>query len=131
MFPYGKACYDHIGGELGAFLWTRAAAVGLLDVKARPEPVLGKDGKALLGALGIDAGQLATTKRKLVNGCTDRATMKEHLGSFVGYLVRQRLEELGWLKEVHGELALDPPRLVPEAWRKLFDVTAKPGGKTP
>lgn len=121
MFPDGKGCYDHIGGDLGRFLLDRLAAAGVVERTAAKPIALAKGAESVLRGLGIDPAELRATKRTVVATCTDRLRGTEHLGALVGFLVARRLEDLGWTQRRGAEVLLDPPSRLPEAWRPVLE----------
>ena len=92
-------CYDHIGGLLGESLlrfFLKEELIKRLD----DDYNITDKGLEELEIIGIDLDKLHSNKRKNVNICieSNHGILYEHIGSYLGALLMERMFELGWLK---------------------------------
>jgi len=61
-----------------------------------------------LEIIGIDVDKLRTVKRKIVNVCfeSNHGILYEHIGSYLGNLLMERMIELGWIKKKNEKIFL-------------------------
>ena len=98
------SCHDHIGGLLGeAFL--RFFLKERLIENLVNEYVITDKGWDELEIIGIDVDKLRSTKRKIVNICfeSNHGILYEHLGSYLGNSLMNRMIELEWIKKKNGK----------------------------
>lgn len=103
LYERGKvvsSCYDHVGGLLGEALlrfFLKEELIKRLD----DDYVITDKGWDELELIGIDVNKLRSIKRKIVNICfeSNHGILYEHIGSYLGALLMERMFELGWLKE--------------------------------
>jgi len=98
------SCYDHIGGLLGeAFLkfFLKERLIRIFD----DEYIITDKGWDELEIIGVDVDKLRSTKEKIVNICFEskHGILYEHLGSYLGNLLMNRMIELEWIKKNNGE----------------------------
>lgn len=103
--PEVAACYDHLGGVLGAVLLKRLVELGWVQAdwmeggRTANEHITtaGLEG---LAAWGVDVARLDRSTRKPVAVCWD------HAGALLGVLLREWLEQQGWIEKSKGVLRL-------------------------
>lgn len=103
--PEVAACYDHLGGVLGAVLLKRLVELGWVQAdwmeggRTANEHITpaGLEG---LAAWGVDVGRLNGSARKPVAVCFD------HTGALLGALLRGWLEHQGWIEKSEDGLRL-------------------------
>src|SRR3954470_12479909 len=74
-----RTCYDHLAGRRGVELRDRLVAVGALRMVDDRDHQLTPVGRLLLDKLGIDAGELNTTRRVFARTCVDWTQRRPHL----------------------------------------------------
>jgi len=59
-----------------------------------------------LEIIGVDVDKLRSMKRKIVNICfeSNHGILYEHIGSYLGTLIMDRMIELEWLKKQNGKI---------------------------
>ena len=94
------SCYDHLGGLLGEALLRFFLKENLIKI-FNNEYVITDKGWDELEIIGIDVDKLRSTKRKIVNICfeSNHGILYEHLGSYLGDLLKERMIELEWIKK--------------------------------
>lgn len=93
-------CYDHLGGLLGESLlrfFLKEKLIKRLD----EDYIITDNGWEELEIIGIDVDKLRSDKRKIVKVCieSNHGILYEHIGSYLGALLMERIFELGWLKK--------------------------------
>lgn len=119
--PVVTACYDHLSGVAGARLTERFLELGWITHE--PNAGVTPAGWQGFGKLGINLSPLLGSRRRAVAFCVDPNDREEHLGGFVGALVRNHFTRQGWLKVINGELVLTP-----EGEQALHDLGVSLGG---
>jgi len=106
------SCYDHLSGIAGQRLTDRFVELGW--VSPEPNPGVTPLGWKGFAELGLDLSPLMGGRRKPVAFCTElRAggVHHDHLGGYLGALVRQHFLKRGWLRHESADgkqLALTP-----------------------
>ena len=97
-------CYDHLGGLLGEALLRFFLKENLIKIFDN-EYIITDKGWDELEIIGIDVDKLRSTKRKIVNICfeSNHGILYEHLGSYLGDLLKERMIELDWIKKKNGK----------------------------
>jgi len=93
-------CYDHVGGLLGEAL-LRFFLKEKLIKRLEEDYIITENGWEELEIIGIDIDKLRSYKRKIVKVCieSNHGILYEHIGSYLGTLLMERISELGWLKK--------------------------------
>jgi len=101
------SCYDHLGGLLGEALLKFFLKENLIKIFDN-EYVITDKGWDELEIIGIDVDKLRSTKRKIVNICfeSNHGILYEHLGSYLGDLLKERMIELDWIKKKNEKIYL-------------------------
>jgi DNA-binding transcriptional ArsR family regulator len=97
-----RTCYDHLAGRRGVELRDRLIAADALRIVDDRDHQLTAHGRGLVVALGIDAGQLDTTRRVFARVCVDWTQRRPHLAGALPALLTGRFLELGWLARGTG-----------------------------
>jgi len=103
LFEKGKkvsSCYDHAGGLLGEAILRFFLKEELIK-KSDCDYIITDKGWEELELIGIDIDKLRSTNRKIVNVCVEgnHGILYEHIGSYLGTLLMERMLELGWLEK--------------------------------
>ena len=98
------SCYDHIGGLLGEAILKFFLKERLIRIFEN-EYVITDKGWDELEIIGVDVDKLRSRKRKIVNICfeSNHGILYEHLGSYLGNLLMNRMIELEWIKKKNGK----------------------------
>ena len=98
------SCYDHLGGLLGEALLRFFLKENLIKIFDN-EYVITDRGWDELEIIGIDVNKLRSTKSRIVNICfeSNHGILYEHLGSYLGDLLMERMIELDWIKKKNGK----------------------------
>jgi hypothetical protein len=93
-------CHDHIGGLLGEYI-LRFFLKERLIKRIEDVYIITDRGWEDLEIIGIDVDKLRSIKRKIINICVESndGILFEHIGSYLGAFIMERIIELGWLKE--------------------------------
>jgi len=94
------SCNNHLGGLLGESLlrfFLKENLIKMID----NDYVITQKGWDELEIIGIDVDKLRAVNRKMVNVCfeSDHGILYEHLGSYLGNLLMERMIELNWIKK--------------------------------
>lgn len=95
-----NTCYDHVGGLLGEALLKFFLKEDLIK-RMDEEFIITEKGWDELEIIGIDIEKLRSIKRKIVNVCieSNHGILYEHIGSYLGTILMEKMFELGWLKK--------------------------------
>jgi len=101
------SCNDHLGGLLGEALLSFFLKENLIKMTGNDYEITQK-GWDELEIIGIDVDKLRTVKRKIVNVCfeSNHGILYEHIGSYLGNLLMERMIELGWIKKKNEKIFL-------------------------
>ena len=101
------SCNDHLGGLLGESLLRFFLKENLIKMTGNDYEITQK-GWDELEIIGIDVDKLRTVKRKIVNVCfeSNHGILYEHIGSYLGNLLMERMIELGWIKKKNEKIFL-------------------------
>ena len=101
------SCNDHLGGLIGEALLRFFLKENLIKMTGN-EYVITQKGWDELEIIGIDVDKLRSTKRKVVNVCfeSNHGILYEHLGSYLGNLLMERMIELNWIKRKNEKILL-------------------------
>jgi hypothetical protein len=93
-----KPCNDHIGGLLGEALLRFFLKEKLIE-RDNSDYFITEKGWDELEIIGIDVEKLRLDKRKIVKICieSNHGILYEHIGSYLGSLILQRMFELEWI----------------------------------
>jgi len=95
-----NTCYNHVGGLLGEAIlrfFLKEELIKRLD----NEYIITEKGWDELEIIGIDIEKLRSNNRKIVNVCieSNHGILYEHIGSFLGTTLMEKMLELGWIKK--------------------------------
>jgi len=98
------SCQNHIGGLLGEALLRFFLKEGLIK-RLDNDYIITDKGWDELEIIGLDIEKLRSIKSKIVNICieSNHGILYEHIGSYLGALLMERLCELGWLITKDGK----------------------------
>jgi len=93
------SCNNHLGGLLGEALLRFFLKENLIKMMGN-EYVITQKGWDELEIIGIDVDKLRAAKSKIVNVCfeSNHGILYEHLGSYLGNSLMERMIELNWIK---------------------------------
>lgn len=99
------SCCDHLGGFLGEALLRFFLKENLIKIFDN-EYIITEKGWDELEIIGIDVDKLRSPKRKIVNICfeSNHGILYEHLGSYLGDLLKERMIELEWIKKKNEKI---------------------------
>jgi len=102
------ACNGHISGLLGEAILKFFLKEKLIEQDENAYNITDK-GWESLELVGIDINYLSSNKnRKIVDICTENrdGILFEHIGSRLGFLIKEKLLDLKWIKNYHENLFL-------------------------
>ena len=108
-----RTCYDHLAGRLGVAVHDAVASRGWLDESGT---ALTDDGRAGLGAWGVDVEAVERQRRPTLLVCVDWTERRPHLAGGVGAAVADLCLDRGWVRRVGRTRALP---VTPEG-RRVF-----------
>jgi len=93
-----RPCYDHVGGLLGEAILRFFLKEDLIK-RIDEEYIITEKGWDELEIIGIDIEKLRSINRKIVNVCIESShgILYEHIGSYLGNILMEKMFELGWL----------------------------------
>lgn len=102
---FARTCYDHLAGRLGV-----AIADALL---ARRYVILSQDGGVVtpsgarfFASFGAELDAKRASRRIFCRACLDWSERRYHIAGHVGAEIWRRTFELGWVRQRHGERAV-------------------------
>lgn len=100
LYETANLCYNHLGGLLGETLLKFFLKEELIKMINDEYKVTDKGWKELEG-IGVDTDKLRSIKGKLVTICieSDHGIFYEHIGSYLGNLLMEKILELGWIEK--------------------------------
>src|SRR5678809_1422780 len=101
---FARSCYDHLAGQVGVAVTDALVAMGHIVLTDEGGEVTSSGGH-FLSAFGADLRP--RTRRIFCQPCLDWSERRYHLKGLVGARILDRLLELGWLKCVPGNRALE------------------------
>jgi DNA-binding transcriptional ArsR family regulator len=101
---FARSCYDHLAGKVGVAVTDALVAMGHIVLTDEGGEVT-SSGERFLAAFGADL--TPRTRRIFCQPCLDWSERRYHLKGLVGARILDRLLELGWLKCVPGNRALE------------------------
>jgi DNA-binding transcriptional ArsR family regulator len=101
---FARSCYDHLAGQVGVAVTDALVAMGHIVLTDDGGEVTSSGGR-FLSAFGADLRP--RTRRIFCQPCLDWSERRYHLKGLVGARILDRLLELGWLKSVPGNRALE------------------------
>jgi len=92
-------CHNHLSGLLGEYLLRFFLKEELIK-RLEDDFIITDKGWEDLEIIGIDVDKLRSIKGKIVKVCieSNEGILYEHIGSYLGALLMERMFELGWLK---------------------------------
>jgi DNA-binding transcriptional ArsR family regulator len=100
---FARSCYDHLAGRVGVAITDSLVAMGHIVLTDEGGEVT-SSGERFLSAFGVDLTPRA--RRIFCQPCLDWSERRYHIKGLVGARILDRLLELGWLKSVSGNRAL-------------------------
>jgi DNA-binding transcriptional ArsR family regulator len=94
-----RACYDHLAGELGVWVYQRLLDGNALVARPESEVVqLTARGAALFAGLGIDVESLRSQRRPLCRACLDWTERRHHLAGALGSALLDLITRQRWAR---------------------------------
>lgn len=93
-----RRCYNHLAGSAGVQLYDSLTRLGYLSVETGGLS-LSADGREFVGHLGIDLGQLSTSRTPLCRECLDWSERKTHLAGSLGRALLDYMIEDKWVRQ--------------------------------
>jgi DNA-binding transcriptional ArsR family regulator len=98
---WARMCYDHLAGVVGVAV--TETLVTQDDVRAVDGSfVLGTEGGAVFGELGIDVDALRRQRRPLVRPCMDWTERRHHLAGGIAAALASELARRDWIRPQAG-----------------------------
>jgi hypothetical protein len=113
---FARSCYDHLAGQVGVAVTDALVAMGHIVLTDEGGEVTSL-GERFLTEFGVDLRPL--TRRIFCQPCLDWSERRYHIKGLVGARILDRLLELGWLKPVSGNRAL---QLTSSGRTGLFEI---------
>ncbi|TGG92825.1 ArsR family transcriptional regulator [Natronospirillum operosum] len=101
-----RICYDHLAGEMGVYVYQQMLEYGLLLQKDGALSITDQ-GREWFRQLGIDADEVAQSRRSFCRACLDWSERKDHLAGALGAALLSRILELGWARRVEDSRAIE------------------------
>ena len=98
-------CNEHIGGLLGEAILHHFLKNKLIQLKD-DEYYLSEKGYEELELMGIDINNIILTSQKKIKICFEKhhGILYEHIGSFLGKLILEKMLELRWVNKINGNM---------------------------
>ncbi|MEO6956441.1 MAG: winged helix-turn-helix domain-containing protein [Antricoccus sp.] len=97
-----RTCYDHLAGRRGVELRDRLLAAGALRTDDDRDYQLTCGGERLIAKLGIDLGQLRSSRRIFARSCLDWTQRKPHLAGALPAALTSAFLSSGWIERATG-----------------------------
>lgn len=98
---WARMCYDHLAGVVGVAVTEALAARDVIGSQDGAW-VLGSDGAAVFGDLGIDVAGLPRRTRPLLRSCMDWTERRHHLAGSLGAALTDELLRKDWVRRQEG-----------------------------
>jgi len=118
-----RVCYNHLAGDMGIQLFDSLVQRRYLSMGDALD--LSDEGRAFVGDLGIDLGELALRKAPLCRECLDWSERRSHLAGSLGRALLSCFEDKGWARRQPGTRVV---RFSPQgvaAFAEAFPVAAR------
>lgn len=112
-----RTCYDHIAGRLGVRLHNRFQARRWI-VRVGQGYELTPNGDRAIAALGIDAGEIHSLRRRFAYPCLDWSERQPHLGGALGAALLTTALRLKWMVQDADGRSLQITR---RGWREMAE----------
>jgi DNA-binding transcriptional ArsR family regulator len=129
---FARTCYDHLAGQLGVAIADALSArkfVLLSDDGGTVTPA----GSRFLTAFGAELSSRSAGNRIFCRACLDWSERRYHIAGFVGAEIWRRAQELGWIRQRHGERAVEVTPTGRRGFREMMglelDFDAARGGR--
>ena len=96
-----RICYDHLAGDYGVRMLDSMIAKGAIDVVGDALAIT-RQGESELTCIGIDVGDLKSSRRPLCRSCLDWSERRAHLAGSVGKALLSNFLEKGWARRTAG-----------------------------
>lgn len=96
-----RACYNHLAGEMGVYLYDRMLALGWLRRKS-DALALTRRGEEAAEDFGLDVDAIGSGRRIACRPCLDWSQRRHHLAGAAGDAFLARILALGWARRVAG-----------------------------
>ncbi len=98
---WARMCYDHLAGVVGVAV-TEALVAREAVSRLDGNFVLGGQGAAVFGELGVDVDGLRRRRRPVLRPCLDWTERRHHLAGGMGAAVAGELARRGWIAPREG-----------------------------
>lgn len=94
-----RICYDHLAGDYGVRMLDSLVASGSIDAVGDGLAVTAK-GESEMQCIGIDIGNLKSSRRPLCRSCLDWSERRAHLAGSLGKALLASFMEKGWARRI-------------------------------
>jgi len=96
-----RICYDHLAGDYGVRMLDSLVAKGAIAAIGEGLALTGK-GESQLKCIGIDIGDLKSSRRPLCRSCLDWSERRAHLAGSLGKALLSNFFDKGWARRTAG-----------------------------
>jgi DNA-binding transcriptional ArsR family regulator len=119
-----RICYDHLAGDYGVRMLDSLVAKGAIAAIGEGLALTDK-GESELKCIGIDVGNLKSSRRPLCRSCLDWSERRAHLAGSLGKALLSNFFDKGWARRTAGSRSVI---FTPEGERQfLRQFPAMPG----
>jgi DNA-binding transcriptional ArsR family regulator len=119
-----RICYDHLAGDYGVRMLDSLVAKGAIAAIGEGLALTDK-GESELKCIGIDVGNLKSSRRPLCRSCLDWSERRAHLAGSLGKALLSNFFDKGWARRTAGSRSVI---FTPEGERQfLTQFPAMPG----
>jgi DNA-binding transcriptional ArsR family regulator len=119
-----RICYDHLAGDYGVRMLDSLVAKGAIAAIGEGLTLTDK-GESELKCIGIDVGNLKSSRRPLCRSCLDWSERRAHLAGSLGKALLSNFFDKGWARRTTGSRSVI---FTPEGERQfLTQFPAMPG----
>jgi DNA-binding transcriptional ArsR family regulator len=96
-----RICYDHLAGDYGVRMLDSLIATGAIGAIGDGLAITSR-GASELKCIGIDVGDLQSSRRPLCRSCLDWSERRAHLAGSLGKALLSNLFDKGWARRTAG-----------------------------